>query len=254
MLIPTSVNSIAYGVGEITVYDEWKRKIYRLIGESASPNHIIIDNQLIDKLTESEINKRVLRVVGIALIALSDRELATSSRVFSYAALDIVKSLFLSDSSKQSKEANVKVIAGIVDAGIGYKGMPNRIFKLMVMYIAIRKKLDHLDAFMILLDSFLKVFGESFDPEDINMLGVYLEDDHVFQIKDDSERGQYVIGEFRKLINHQYKESSTIYNLRDIGLVKEDLEIIIAQIIVDLGDKATEIQQLKIRNLMYSAY
>lgn len=254
MLIPTRVNSIAYGAGYTTIFDNKKRKIHRLIGEAVSPNHIIIDSHIIDKLGQRVITKRMLRVVGIALIALSERDMSINSRVFSYAALDVVKSLFLKDSSKQVMEANESVIAGMVNASIGFRGIPNRIFSLMVMYITIRKDIDHLDAFMILLDSFLKLFGKYFEPEDIDMLGVYLEDEQVFQIKDTSERGLYVIGKFRDLIYNQAEECGSIYKLSDFGMVKEDLEIIISQIIIDLGDNVSKNQKQQIRDLMYSAY
>lgn len=254
MLIPTKVNSIAYGAGHSTVFDNEKRKIYRLIGESASPTHIIIDNKIIDRLTKKATTKGVLRVVGLSLIALAEREMAINSRVFSYAALDMVKPLFLKDSSKQIMEASESIIAGMVNAGIGFRGMPNRIFSMMVMYITFRKEIDHLDAFMILLDSFLKLLCTIFQPEDIDMLGVYLEDEHFFQIKDTTERAQYVIGKFRELINIQAEEYGATNNLRSYGMVKEDIDIIVSQVVLSLGDSITSNQQIQIRDLMYSAY
>ena len=254
MLIPTKVKSVTYAVGITNVFDKKTQKLYRLSGKSLCPNNVIIDKRATIKLSRSIAHERIIMVMGMALVALSESKLSISARIYLYAALDCLKTPLSNNKKMLLGRSGEDIVMAMVNAGIGYTGVTKCIFSLIVLHLTIRRNVFYNDVFLALLDKYLILFTNRYKDEDINLLGKYLDEDKVFEMKDSDCRRTYVIGEFRKKINELTSTMGAVRTLSELGVEEEDKEIIVKNVVNSLGNDITISMQDDIKKLIDLAF
>ena len=254
MLIPTSVKSVSYGVGNTSVVDKDNNKLYKLSGSVLCPNYIIIDKRVVTKLSEQIANERILLILGMSLVALSEPLMSISARIFAFTAMDSLKEPLAIDKHRYLGRTGEEIVIATVAAGIGFTGVPKCMLSLMVMHISICKNIEYNEIFFALLGKYLNLFLGRYSTDDINLLGKYLDDDSVFNITDMQDRREYVISKFIKIINELSECIGGVSSLSELGLEESEKSMIIDKVVNSYGSDITSAKVSDIQALMDSAF
>lgn len=223
--------------GAFELFDKKKNTFYKFCKKEATPDVVMVEQKLLDKLSIIGLQGVELGTLAMGLIVLANSE-EDADKINARAAINILGG---------QKPSFCDLYVAEMSAGYGFFGLKNNLLQELVFAIQTKTNLLYFQVLILLLKNSFQKLVDKLDNEDIKLLG----NPYDLGVEDIDGWREAFGSLIQTKIDKYFDDKDVISCLNEAGLNSEDIEDIFAELIESFGQSEL---LTALKDLTYAGY